>query len=70
MTLNKLIKLKEHFDEVIKNRDVHPDVLLSHRWLSNYIKSEEEKLNNNKPNPEDVEKNLKENAKRWHKTFG
>ena len=91
MTLNKLKKLKEHFDEVIKNKDVHPEILISHRWLSNYIKSEEEKLNNNKQVPEDVEKkldqieyyvnwckpvqeevekNLKENAKRWHKTFG
>ena len=70
MTLNKLIKLKEHFDEVIKNRDVHPDVMLSHRWLSNYIKSEEEKLNNNKPVPEEVEKNLKQVAERWHKAFG
>lgn len=70
MTLNKLIKLKEHFDEVIKNRDVHPDVMLSHRWLSNYIKSEEEKLNNNKPVPEEVEKNLKKVAENWHKAFG
>ena len=69
MTLNKLIKLKEHFDEVIKNRDVHPDVMLSHRWLSNYIKSEEEKLNNNKPVPEEVEKNLKKVAENWHKAF-
>ena len=69
MTLNKLIKLKEHFDEVIKNRDVHPDVMLSHRWLSSYIKSEEEKLNNNKPVPEEVEKNLKQVAKNWHNAF-
>ena len=45
MTLNKLIKLKEHFDEVIKNRDIHPDVLLSYKWLCSYIASEEKKLN-------------------------
>lgn len=70
MTLNKLIKLKEHFDEVIKNRDVHPDVMLSHRWLSSYIKLEEKKLNDNKPVPVEVEKNLKKVAENWHKAFG
>ena len=70
MTLNKLIKLKEHFDEVIKNRDIHPDVLLSYKWLCSYLDYEEKKLNDNKPVPEQVEKDLKENAERWHKTFG
>ena len=58
MKLNKLKKLKEDFDQLVKNKDVHPEILISNRWLSNYIKSEEEKVNNNKLVPEDVEKKL------------
>ena len=61
--------LKEHFEKEI-NKGVHPDVLLSYKWLCSYIASEEKKLNENKPDPEQVEKNLKQVAERWHKAFG
>ena len=64
-----LQQLKEHFEKEI-NKGVHPDVLLSYKWLCSYIASEEKKLNDNKPVPEQVEKNLKLNAEKWHKTFG
>ena len=63
-----LQQLKEHFEKEI-NKGVHPDVLLSYKWLCSYIASEEKKLNDNKPVPEQVEENLKQNAERWHKTF-
>ena len=64
-----LQQLKEHFEKEIK-KGVHPDVLLSYKWLCSYMAYEEKKLNDNKPVPEQVEKDLKLNAERWHKTFG
>ena len=64
-----LQQLKEHFEKEI-NKGVHPDVLLSYKQLCSYMDYEEKKLNENKPVPEQVEKNLKLNAEKWHKTFG
>tara|TARA_R110000850_G_scaffold269415_1_gene401465 strand:- start:1127 stop:1345 length:219 start_codon:yes stop_codon:yes gene_type:complete len=67
--IDKLIKINEQLEQLIRDPNVPQEVRISHRWLSRYIRDFENERAKSRPDEEVVRLKMKDNARKWNETF-